>query len=158
MAFRNGGRSLIGWLLGAVADVGGKVSKFRVTAIVIFSFRVAQIYKNEGVKGVVMTLKTSHILLMQSLAGYRILDQSPLKRRVRRDRTGIPLWIPRASRDMLRRKDNGIVRLWTSLLALYRVLDMPGKLNLNSITDMGPKLDRLTQEDKRVLNNTINRF
>jgi hypothetical protein len=158
MAFRNGGRSLINWLLAAVGDVGGKVSKFRVSIIAVFAFRVAKIYKNEGVRGVVMTLKTSHILLMQSLAGYRIENQNPLKRRVRRDRTGLPLWIPKRSRDILRTRNNGIVRLWTSLLALYRVLDMPGKLNLNSITDMGPKLDRLSSEDKRMLNMTINRF
>lgn len=158
MAFRNGGRSLIGWLLTAVGDVGGKVSKFRVTAIAIFAFRVYKIYKHEGIKGVVYTLKTSHVLLMQSLAGYYIVNQNALKRRVRRDRTGIPLWIPRCYRDKLRMKDNGMVRLWTSLLATYRVLDMPGKLNLNSITDMGPKLDRLKLEDKRMLNETINRF
>lgn len=111
MIFRKEGRPLIGYLLKKVADVGGKVTRFRVIGICIFAFRVCQIYKHEGVKGVVMTLKTSHVLLMQSLAGYRIIDQGPLKRRVRRDRTGIPLWIPAKHRAMLRRKEIGIIRL-----------------------------------------------
>lgn len=158
MVFRNEGRSLIGYLLQKVADVGGKVSRFRVIGVCIFSFRVARMFKHEGVKGVVLTLKTSHVLLMQSLAGYRITDQGPLKRRVRRDRTGLPLWIPRKHRELLRAKDNGIIRLWSSLLALYRVLEMPGTLKLNSITDGGPKLDLLSLEDKKQLNEVINRF
>jgi len=53
MIFRKGGRPFIGYLLKSVADVGGKVSRFRVIGICVFAFRVVKIYNREGIKGLV---------------------------------------------------------------------------------------------------------
>lgn len=111
MIFRNKGRSLIGFCLRAWADVGGKVSRFRVIGVCIFAYRSYKIYKNEGRKGLVLTLKVSQVLIQQSLAGYIIEDLGPLKRRVRRDRSGFPYWIPMSHRNRLRLKDRGLIRL-----------------------------------------------
>lgn len=91
MITRNGGRSLIGFLLEKIGDVGGKVSRFKVVGIATFCFHCARIQFHEGSKGLVMNLKVSHVLIQQAVAGYKIEDLSPLKRRVRRDRAGIPL-------------------------------------------------------------------
>lgn len=148
MIFRNKGRPLVGFCLRAVADVGGKVSSFRVTAICIFSFRVYKIYKHEGSKGVVLFLKNSQVLIQQSLAGYKLESQNPLKRRIRVDRTGIPLWIPLSHRSILRlRKDIGLVRFWLTLTGLYRVISCPPNLDLSSITSDGPDLGRTLTPD-----------
>lgn len=91
MIFRNKGRSLIGFCLRAWAEVGGRVTRFRVIGICVFAYRVYNIFKSEGRKGLVLTLKASQVLIQQSLAGYIVEDLSPLKRRVRRDRSGFPL-------------------------------------------------------------------
>jgi hypothetical protein len=90
MISRNGGRALIGFLLEKVGDVGGKVSRFKVIGIATFCFHCYKIMSHEGSKGLVMNLKVSHVLIQQAVAGYIIEDLSPLKRRVNRDRAGIP--------------------------------------------------------------------
>lgn len=98
---------------------------------------VHHLHKSEGMKGLVLYLKTSYVLVQQAVAGYVIEDQSPLKRRVRRDKSGFPLWIPRTQRSLLRRGDIRAIRFWTSLISLYRILKFPARVNLDSITQPG---------------------
>jgi len=143
MILRKDGRPIIGWLISKFADVGGKVSKCRVRLVVKFSFLLLSLMRSEGPKGTVLYLKTSHVLIQQAIAGYIVTDLSPLKRRVRRSRSGYPLWIPLEIRRSLSLKDIGMIRLVTSLCAIYRVIDFPGTLNLGSITDKGPALSSL---------------
>lgn len=159
MIFRNKGRSLIGFCLRAWAEVGGRVTRFRVIGICVFAYRVYNIFKSEGRKGLVLTLKASQVLIQQSLAGYIVEDLSPLKRRVRRDRSGFPLWIPASHRNQLRQKNKGIVRLWLSLTGLYRIIDIPPILDLSSITDPGPELaDTLGEKGLSDLYAVLRRF
>jgi len=119
------------------------VSKCRVRLVVKFSFLLLRLMRSEGPKGTVLYLKTSHVLIQQAIAGYIVTDLSPLKRRVRRNRSGYPLWIPLDVRRSLALRDIGMIRLVTSLCAIYRVIDFPGTLNLGSITDKGPALSTL---------------
>lgn len=94
MLSRNGGRSLINYLLRYVGDVGGRVTRFKVILICVFSFKLVKVFNAEGSKGLVLFLKSSSVLIQQAAAGYVIEDMNPLKRRVRRDRAGFPCGFP----------------------------------------------------------------
>lgn len=148
---RNGGRSLISYLINFYGTLGGSLNKSRVRAICIFSFYCFKVYSNEGSKGLVMSLKTSHVLLQQAIAGYVIKDKTPLKRRVRTSRTGVPYIIPLTYRIELLNGNLGLIRFWTSLFALYRVIDCPSKVDLSSITENGPDLSKLHRSHRNVI-------
>lgn len=117
--------------------MAGKVSPFRVSNICIFAYHCVAVTKHEGLKGLTLNLKVSHVLTMQSLGGYKIDDMAPLKRRVSRSRAGFPKWIPVRSRFLLMRKDISTIRFWTTLLSMYRILDCPPQISLGTITSAG---------------------
>lgn len=137
MVSLKGGRPLIGVLIRHLGWVGGRLSRSRCAMVVLFVRLCHRIHAAEGMKGLVLYLKTSYVLIQQAVAGYVIEDQSPLKRRVRRDKSGFPLWIPRTQRALLRRGDVKAVRFWTSLVSLYRILKFPSSPDFSSITDPG---------------------
>jgi len=35
------------------------------------------------------------------------------------------------------KKDVSVIRFWTTLMSLYRILDCPPQVNLGTITDLG---------------------
>jgi len=158
MITRKSNRPLIGFLLRVAGDVGHKVNRFRVIGIAKFAHKVSRLIRSEGRLGTVMYLKTSFVLVQQALGGYVLEDMNPLKRRVRRDRSGFPLFIPCSHRSLLRKRDPSIVRLWLTLLGLYRIIDLEGSLNLSSITDDGPKLANFSNEELKGLLFIIDKF
>lgn len=71
--------------------MGGRLSRSRCALIVTFVRMCHRLHKFEGMKGLVLYLKTSYVLIQQACSGYIVDDLGPLKRRVRRDRSGFPL-------------------------------------------------------------------
>jgi len=134
---RNGGRSLVSYLIKFYGSLESPLNRSKVKMICIFSFHCYSIFKHEGFKGLVLHLKTSHVLIQQAVAGYKIKDQNPLKRRVTRSRSGLPKWLPITERRLLIKQDLATVRFWTSLISIYRIIDYPGSPDLSSITDPG---------------------
>jgi hypothetical protein len=91
---------------------------------------------HRGLKGLVIYLKASQVLLQQSVGKFRVVDISELKVRPKRNRAGVPLIIPAYSRQLIScKRDIDTIKLWMTLLGLYRVLEFKGKLSLNTITD-----------------------
>jgi len=135
MIFSNEGRSLIGWLKRSIGLLNGKLSRSTCALLVMFSKKIYSLYRAQGRKGLVLWLKVSHVLTQQAIAGDRIKDMTSLKMRVKRARTGLPLWIPVQQRRLLMEGNVRAIRFWTSLMALYRVIDFPGKVNLSSIME-----------------------
>lgn len=117
--------------------MGGRLSRSRCAMVVAFVRMCHSLHKHEGMKGLVLYLKTSYVLLQQCTAGYIVDDLGPLKRRVRRDRSGIPLWIPRLQRNLIRKQDIKTIRFWTSLVSLYRILHFPAPVSVDSIIKPG---------------------
>jgi hypothetical protein len=76
----------------------------------VFVRKVLALHKAEGMKGLVLYLKTSYVLIQQAVAGYKVENLDPLKRRVRRSRSGLPLWIPAQQRTLLMNKDIKTIR------------------------------------------------
>jgi len=154
---RNRGRSLVGWIVNNLVGVSGGVSASKVRLVALFSFMCFRIVAAEGRKGLVQTLKTSHVLIQQAVGGDVVGDLTSLKKRVRRSRSGLPKWIPVQQRQALLAGNIGTVRFWTTLVALYRVIDFPGALNLDTITAEGLDI-RLSARLQRALNSVIGYF
>jgi hypothetical protein len=138
LILRNKGRALIGLILKLVRGVRPRASKSVVRQVSAFSFRCYRISKHSGLKGLVLYLKASQVLLQQSVGGYRVVDLSELKVRPKRNRSGVPLIIPAGVRTLISQKrDIPSIKLWMTLLGLYRILEFKGTLSLKTITDTG---------------------
>jgi len=138
LVFRNKGRGLIGLMLKLVRGIRPRASKSVVKQISGFSFRCYRIASHSGLKGLVIYLKACQVLLQQSVGGYVVLDLSELKVRPKRNRSGVPLIIPAGIRVLISQKrDPSSIKLWMTLLGLYRILEFRGKLSLDTITDKG---------------------
>jgi hypothetical protein len=94
LVFRNKGRGLIGTILRISRGVRPRSSKSVVKQVAHFSFRCYRLAKHNGLKGLVIYLKASQVLLQQCVAGYRVVDLAELKVRPSRNRAGVPLIIP----------------------------------------------------------------
>jgi hypothetical protein len=136
MVARKGATPMIGFLKRTLF-VGAQLTRSRCALVALFCTRCDAIVHCEGFKGLVLWLKVSHVLIQQAIAGDIVRDLGPLKRRVKRSRSGLPKWIPSYQRHLLMSGDVPTVRFWTSLCALYRVLDFPYKLNLDTIITPG---------------------
>lgn len=105
-----------------------------VSTVLYFGRFVGTIQRKNGWTGVVTYLKACHVLLSQVLARNPIRDSGLLGVRVKRSRQGLPLVIPYRMRKSIMDFDPWTIRIWSSLFWLYRVIDIPGKLKLGSIT------------------------
>jgi len=150
MIFSNEGRSLIGWLKRSIGLLNGRLSRSTCALLVLFSKKIYSIYQSQGRKGLVLWLKVSHILIQQSIAGDRIKDMTSLKMRVKRARTGLPQWIPQWQRRLLMEGHPRTIRFWTSLVALYRVIDFPGSVNLGTIIESSTGTKSLRDESESI--------
>lgn len=104
LVFRNGGRGLIGMLLKAVRGVRPKASKSVVIQVARFVFISANIARHSGMKGLVLYLKASQVLLQQAVGGYRVVDLADLKVRPKRNKSGLPTrMIPAGVRTQITR-------------------------------------------------------
>jgi hypothetical protein len=115
--------------------IGLKITVARVRTILAFIARCKGIYRRQGMKGLVLWLKSNTVVLQQILGGFRLKDLTPLKARVSRTRSGIPRAILSQDRARIRAGDWRLVRFYLTLFNLYRVLEFPGQLKLSTITD-----------------------
>lgn len=133
----NKGRGVIRYLLKIVDVLRVHRTASDVKLITTFAFWVINLCNKQGIKGTVIHLKVCQVLVQQACGGYRVDDLGPLKRRVRRSRTGFPTVIPTYQRLLLRQGDAHAIRLWLSLFGIYRILKYTGQVNLSTITDPG---------------------
>jgi len=116
--------------------IGLRISSYKVSVMLAFLRKCSHLYRHNGMKGLVNYLKACQVLFQQSLGQMRLHDTSELKCRPSRTKFGMPRIIPAQWRYQVRVEENTqIMRLIMTLLALYRVLEFPGKLKLETITD-----------------------
>lgn len=111
---------------------GGLTRHWCLTAISFGRF-VAALQKNGGWRGVVVYLKGCHVLLQQVVGGQKLDNPRRLGCAISRSRQGLPRIIPNYHRKMILSGDIWAVRIWASFFWLYRVIDIPGKIKLQSI-------------------------
>jgi hypothetical protein len=134
------GRPAIPHILGCVALLGRRVN-LSVVKVVITTLKTYHLlYKSGGIKFLVIYLKACSSMLQQFVGGQRLYDLTPFGARVGRTRAGCPSIIPALHRARIRQGEIWTIRFWATLFGLYRVLEFPGKLKINSITD-GTRMD-----------------
>jgi hypothetical protein len=89
----------------------------------------------------VIYLKAAYVVLQQSLGGQRLEDLTPLGIRFARTKgKGYPRIIPVLDRKRMAAGDLAVMRFWLTLFSIYRVIEVPGKLKLDTITAPGSLL------------------
>lgn len=135
-ALRNQGHLLIKPLRALVILIGVKLNKSVLKVIISYIKWAVQFNKQSNLKALVLYLKVCSVLLQKRLGGDFILDLTPLGMRVSHSR-GIPRIIPSLHRIRIRQGDAKIIRLWLTLFALYRILEVKPKISFKSITKTG---------------------
>lgn len=95
---------------------------------------VGALQKSQGWRGVVIHLKGCHVLLQQCVGGHILDNPRQLGTAISRSRNGLPRVIPMIHRRSILSGDVWAIKIWSSFFWLYRVLDVPGKLKLGTIT------------------------
>lgn len=131
-----GGRALGAALTRVLHLRDGGITARWYTATIQFGRYVVRLQRSGGWLYVVKYLKACSVLLQQSASGQRINATQALGVAVARTRgSGIPRVIPAVMRKSIRSGDPWTIRIWLSYFQLYRVIEIPSKLKLNSITD-----------------------
>lgn len=113
-----------------------------------FSQHLAMTYRHRGVAGVVLLCKTSLVLINQYLAGSPKSSWDygyPV-----RLSHGLPSWLPLEARHGIRSRSVKVLRFWSSLLYVYKVLSMPYKVE-KAIKSIISTPFRLTSESTALL-------
>lgn len=129
----------------------GETTGAQVRSIVYALRSFHRIAVKQGVRGLVIYSKSSYVLLQQSLGGFKVPDTGELGCRVGRTIGGLPRIIPAESRERIRAGDISLIRIWLTLFSIYRVIEFPGKLKLNTITDPGKEIYSLLPEVMRFI-------
>jgi hypothetical protein len=129
------GRPALHHVLRTVGSLGRRSNIGLVKVILTYLATLHRLQKKNGLPYMVKFMKSAQSLLMQSLGGQRLHNLNPLGLRLARTKAGLPRVIPALHRARLRGGDLWTVRLWQTLFGLYRVIEVPGKLKLGTITE-----------------------
>lgn len=127
------GRPLVKWLLLAVLLVRGSITKSLVSVIISYVRFLYCFTQRAGIKYTVKYLKACVSLLMQSISGSRHKSTQELGAAVARTKSGLPRIIPKLHRSHITKGSVFHIRLWLTLLSIYRVLDYTGDLKIKTI-------------------------
>lgn len=130
-----GGRALGAALLRVLHLRDGGITARWYKATISFGRYVVHLQRSGGWVYVVHYLKACCVLLQQSSGGQRISATQDLGCAVARTQgSGIPRIIPAVMRKSIRLGEPWTIRVWLTFFQLYRVIEIPGKLKLSSIT------------------------
>jgi hypothetical protein len=135
MFLRNGGRGLVNILKGLFIVASATITSGRIRYICTFVWHVKHLLRTQGVKGTVLYLKAAGVAVQQAIGGQRVRDCGRLGSRFARTNRGLPRFIPAQIRMQIRAGDTTAIKTTLTLINLFRVMEFPGKLKLNTITD-----------------------
>lgn len=127
------GRPLVGIMLKMVLLVRGSINNSLVKVIVSFVRFLHVLIKQNGAAFTAKYLKASTSLLMQSISGKKHNSSQELGLAVSRTNRGLPRFIPAIHRSHIRQGNLFYIRLWLTLISVYRVLDFFGPLSIKTI-------------------------
>jgi len=120
-------------MLNMVLLVKGSIETSLVKVIISYIRFLHRLIKSNGPAYVAKYLKASVSLLMQAISGEPHGSTRVLGLAVSRTRRGLPRFIPAVHRQHIRDGSLFYIRLWLSLISVYRVLDFVGKVSLKTI-------------------------
>lgn len=117
----------------------GKVTHlaWRIRLTTIFLDFVLKFGAAHGHTSTVKWLKAGHVALQKELGQDRLTTLVTLGTDLPFSRTagGLPRIIPSIDRGKIRKGEVSVIRFWSGLFNLYRILQVPGELKLHTITD-----------------------
>jgi len=120
-------------MLNMVLLVKGSTETSLVKVTVYYVRFLHRLLKKNGAAYTAKYLKASVSLLMQAISGEPHISTRPLGLAVSRTRGGLPRFIPAVHRAHIKQGNLFYIRLWLSLISIYRVFDFVGKLSLSTI-------------------------
>lgn len=129
------GRPMVNTLVITVRAIGKGIQSSYVRIIISFVSSCSRLARRSGIKFLVLTLKANYITMLQAIARSPIKDQTDLKVRFKRGRGGLPSIIPVLHRIRIINGDRFVIRLWSTLFSVYRVLEFAGTIKISTITD-----------------------
>lgn len=115
--------------------IGVVLSPVSVKSTLIVIKQIYRLRSNMNLVGLVKYLKVCSVCLQQCIGGHVVPDVGLLGMRISRTDSGIPRIIPVYHRELIRQGNKPIIRLYLTLFALYRVINIPAKVKIKSITD-----------------------
>jgi len=95
---------------------------------------VVRIAKQQGGTGLVKHLKVLSVITQQSAGGYKVQDLTSLGCRVARTNRGIPRVIYKSHRQAIWEGNSIVLRMYLTMFGLYRIIEIPGKVKIHTIT------------------------
>lgn len=129
------GRPAIPHILGCVALLARRVNLSVVKVVITYLATCNRLLRHGGVRYLVVYQKACSSILQQAIGGQKLHDLGPFGARVGRTHSGLPSIIPALHRARIRQGCTWTIRFWATLFGIYRVLEFPGKVKLNTITD-----------------------
>jgi hypothetical protein len=129
------GRPLVNHMINMVLLVKGSMETSLVKVIITYVRFLHYLIKQNGPAFTAKYLKASVSLLMQAISGDAHKSSHSLGVAVSRTNRGLPRFIPKIHRNHIRMGNTFYIRLWLTLISVYRVLDFTGKVSLKTITN-----------------------
>lgn len=108
----------------------------RLATMYGFSRYLHQMYLHGGAILVVQYLKVGQLCIQKAIAGLPASSMKSVANYPFPDLArGLPRFIPSVDRGLILAGHPSVIRYWLTLFSVYRVIDLPGVLKLNTITD-----------------------
>lgn len=114
----------------------GKVA-FRLRVLNSFGSYILHMKKKHGPEYVVNYLKCSQLAIQKAIAKDKISSLRELNSSYsfpRLSTSGLPRYIPLRDRRAIMNKSVSVIRFWLTLYSVYRIIRIPGKLKIETIT------------------------
>lgn len=133
-------------------------SRVRYKEFDSFTEHLVNILRHQGVRGVVLRLKSILYIVNRGLGGDPVNGSRFTGHPVKLDRGGFPLCLPLTLRSQMRSQigkttNMGLFRAWLSIFNAYKAMNMAGSVGLGSITNP-PKFS----EDSGILFKSLRSF
>jgi len=126
---------LVGILRSIAIIVGMRLTPGRIRTIVILVRRISHLMATQGPKGTCLTLKSSAVLLQQSLGGHRIANPRLISGMAVSRGGSLPRIILAQHRAEIRGGDAKLAKFYLSVLNVYREIEYDSVPGLKSITE-----------------------
>jgi hypothetical protein len=133
MICRNAGQAFVAIFKRLLTTMGGACSAGFVYDIKVVLTKFSEIAASQGIKGLVLYLKTCSVCLQQHICGH--VGGSPNVPRVSKTPSGIPRVLPPRLRALMAKGHVVSIRLALTMFSLYRDMEFPGTMKLQTITD-----------------------
>lgn len=134
---------MMGYLKKVILLGNGTITRAWVVAAYKLCNFLYALYKKNGIKYVVKYLKVTQVTLSQTLGGLKHAGPKLLGAGVAMTHSGLPRFIPIEHRKMIREGNLAYIRIWMSLLSVYRVFDYTGDYKVDTIIQPGSMSDSM---------------